>query len=92
MCETVRALSVIERAGDAAIALRLKFQGPSGRVDDRGGCHGEVIVRRMRSVGIRDWPISPRDRHSSLLQSMEDECLAQSIEGLALSTGRRAKR
>jgi hypothetical protein len=35
-------------------------QAPRYLIRDRDGAYGEVIIRRLRSIGIRDRPTSPR--------------------------------
>jgi transposase InsO family protein len=34
-------------------------QAPRSLIRDRDGAYGEVFIRRLRSIGIRDWPTSP---------------------------------
>src|ERR1700693_5537617 len=50
-------------------------QAPRYLIRDRDGAYGEVFVRRLRSIGIRDRPASPR----SLWQNRFDERLIGSI-------------
>jgi hypothetical protein len=37
-------------------------QAPSYLIRDRDGAYGEVVIRRLRSIGIGDRPTSPRSR------------------------------
>jgi hypothetical protein len=37
-------------------------QAPRYLIRDRDGAYGEVFIRRLRSMGIRDRPTSPRSR------------------------------
>ena len=51
-------------------------------VCDRDGAYGEVFIRRLRSMGIRDRPTSPRSRWQNgyverLIGSIRRECLDQ---------------
>ena len=53
---------------------------PDHLIRDRDACYGEVFVRRVRSLGIRDQPISPRSPWQNgyaerLIGSIRRECL-----------------
>jgi len=55
-------------------------QAPRYLIRDRDGAYGEVIIRRLRSMGIRDRPTSPRSPWQngyaeSLIGSIRRECL-----------------
>ena len=55
-------------------------QAPRYLIRDRDGAYGEVFVRRLRSIGIRDRPASPRspwqNGHAErLIGSIRRECL-----------------
>src|SRR6202035_3859786 len=55
-------------------------QAPSYLIRDRDGAYGEVFVRRLRSIGIRDRPASPRSPWQNgyaerLIGSTRRECL-----------------
>src|ERR1700736_6430206 len=55
-------------------------QAPRYLIRDRDGAYGEVFVRRLRSIGIRDRPASPRspwqNAHAErLIGSIRRECL-----------------
>ena len=49
-------------------------------IRDRDACYGNVFIRRLRSLGIRDHPISPRSPWQNgyaerLIGSIRRECL-----------------
>jgi len=53
---------------------------PSYLIRDRDGAYGEVFIRRLRSMGIRDRPTSPRSPWQNgyaerLIGSIRRECL-----------------
>src|SRR6476469_5754165 len=55
-------------------------QAPRYLIRDRDGVYGEVFVRRLRSIGIRDRPASPRSPWQNgcaerLIGSIRRECL-----------------
>ena len=55
-------------------------QAPRYLIRDRDGAYGEVFVRRLRSIGIRDRPASPRSPWQNgfaerLIGSIRRECL-----------------
>src|SRR6202051_3982796 len=55
-------------------------QAPRYRIRDRDGAYGEVFIRRLRSMGIRDPPTSPRSPWENgyaerLIGSIRRECL-----------------
>src|SRR6201993_1967155 len=55
-------------------------QAPRYLIRDRDGAYGEVFIRRLRSIGIRDRPTSPRspwqNAHAErLIGSIRRECL-----------------
>ncbi len=55
-------------------------QRPRYLIRDRDACYGGIFVRRVRSLGIRDHPISPRSPWQNgyverLIGSMRRECL-----------------
>jgi transposase InsO family protein len=55
-------------------------QAPRYLIRDRDGAYGEVFVRRLRSIGIRDRPTSPRSPWQNgfverLIGSIRRECL-----------------
>src|SRR4030088_2233701 len=55
-------------------------QAPSYLIRDRDGAYGEVFIRRLRSIGIRDRPTSPRSPWQNgyaerLIGSIRRECL-----------------
>jgi transposase InsO family protein len=55
-------------------------QAPRDLIRDRDGAYGEVFVRRLRSIGIRDRPASPRSPWQNgcagrLIGSIRRECL-----------------
>jgi transposase InsO family protein len=54
--------------------------GPRYLIRDRDGAYGEVFIRRVRSMGIRDRPTSPRSPWQNayaerLIGSIRRECL-----------------
>jgi Integrase core domain len=56
-------------------------QAPRYLIRDRDGAYGEVFIRRLRSMGIRDRPTSPRSPWQNgyaerLIGSIRRECLA----------------
>jgi hypothetical protein len=57
-------------------------QAPRYLIRDRDGAYGEVFIRRLRSMGIRDRPTSPR----SPWQNGYAERLIGSIDGSVLTT------
>ena len=57
-------------------------QAPRYLIRDRDGAYGEVFIRRLRSIGIRDRPTSPR----SPWQNAYAERLIGSIRRNALTT------
>jgi hypothetical protein len=57
-------------------------QAPRYLIRDRDGAYGEVFIRRLRSMGIRDRPTSPR----SPWQNGYAERLIGSIRRDALTT------
>ena len=57
-------------------------QAPRYLIRDRDGAYGEVFIRRLRSIGIRDRPTSPR----SPWQNGYAERLIGSVPGNALTT------
>jgi transposase InsO family protein len=55
-------------------------QAPRYLIRDRDGAYGEVVIRRVRSMGIRDRPTSPRSPWQNayaewLIGSIRRECL-----------------
>src|ERR1700688_3387412 len=55
-------------------------QAPSYLIRDRDGAYGEVFIRRLRSMGIRDHPTSPRSPWQNgyaerLIGSIRRECI-----------------
>ena len=55
-------------------------QAPRYLIRDRDGAYGEVFIRRLRSIGIRDRPTSPRSPWQNayaerLIGSIRRECL-----------------
>jgi Integrase core domain len=55
-------------------------QAPRYLIHDRDGAYGEVLIRRLRSIGIRDRPTSPRSPWQNayaerLIGSIRRECL-----------------
>jgi len=55
-------------------------QAPRYLIRDRDGAYGEVFIRRLRSIGIRDRPTSPRSPWQNgyaerLIGSIRQECL-----------------
>jgi len=55
-------------------------QAPRYLIRDRDGPYGEVLIRRLRSIGIRDRPTSPRSPWQNgyaerLIGSIRRECL-----------------
>jgi transposase InsO family protein len=55
-------------------------QAPRYLIRDRDGAYGEVFIRRIRSIGIRDRPTSPRSPWQNgcaerLIGSIRRECL-----------------
>jgi transposase InsO family protein len=55
-------------------------QAPRYLIRDRDGAYGEVLIRRLRSIGIRDRPTSPRSPWQNgyaerLIGSIRRECL-----------------
>jgi transposase InsO family protein len=55
-------------------------QAPCYLIRDRDGAYGEVLIRRLRSIGIRDRPTSPRSPWQNgyaerLIGSVRRECL-----------------
>src|SRR6476620_3709256 len=55
-------------------------QAPRYLIRDRDGAHGEVLIRRLRSIGIRDRPTSPRSPWQNacaerLIGSIRRECI-----------------
>jgi transposase InsO family protein len=53
---------------------------PSHLIRDRDACYGNVFIRRLRALGIRDHPISPRSPWQNgyaerLIGSIRRECL-----------------
>jgi hypothetical protein len=55
-------------------------QAPRYLIRDRDGAYGEVFIRRLRSMGIRDRPTSPRSPWQNgcverLIRSIRRECL-----------------
>jgi hypothetical protein len=55
-------------------------QAPHDLIRDRDGAYGEVFIRRLRSMGIRDRPTSPRSPWQNayaerLIGSIRRECL-----------------
>jgi transposase InsO family protein len=55
-------------------------QAPRYLIRDRDGAYGEVFIRRLRSMGIRDRPTSPRSPWQNgyaerLISSIRRECL-----------------
>src|SRR6202035_4908164 len=55
-------------------------QAPRYLIRDRDGAYGEVFIRRLRSMGIRDRPTSPRSPWENgyaerLIGSIRRECL-----------------
>ena len=55
-------------------------QAPHFLIRDRDGAYGEVFIRRLRSMGIRDRPTSPRSPWQNgfverLIGSIRRECL-----------------
>jgi len=59
-------------------------QAPRYLIRDRDGAYGEIFVRRLRSMGIRDRPTSPRSPWQNgfaerLIGSIRRECLDQVV-------------
>jgi transposase InsO family protein len=59
-------------------------QAPRYLIRDRDGAYGEVLIRRLRSIGIRDRPTSPRSPWQNgyaerLIGSIRRECLDHAI-------------
>jgi transposase InsO family protein len=59
-------------------------QAPRYLIRDRDGAYGEVFIRRLRSIGIRDRPTSPRSHWQNgyaegLIGSIRRECLDHAI-------------
>ena len=55
-------------------------RAPAYLIRDRDACYGQVFIRRLRSMGIRDHPISPRSPWQNgyaerLIGSIRRECL-----------------
>jgi transposase InsO family protein len=55
-------------------------QAPRYLIRDRDGAYGEVFIRRLRSIGIRDRPTSPRSPWQNgyaerLINSIRRECV-----------------
>ena len=55
-------------------------QAPRNLIRDRDGAYGEVFIRRLRSMGIRDRPTSPRSPWQNgyaerLIGSIRRECV-----------------
>ena len=55
-------------------------RAPAYLIRDRAGCYGHVFKRRLRSLGIRDHPTSPRSPWQNgyaerLIGSIRRECL-----------------
>jgi len=55
-------------------------QAPRYLIRDRDGAYGEVFIRRLRSIGIRDRPTSPRSPRQNgyaerVIGSIRRECL-----------------
>jgi transposase InsO family protein len=53
---------------------------PRFLIRDRDGAYGEIFIRRVRSIGIRDYPTSPRspwqNAHAErLIGSIRRECI-----------------
>jgi transposase InsO family protein len=68
----------MDRKSDHA-SVRWK-QAPRDLIRDRDGAYGEVFIRRVRSMGIRDRPTSPRSPWQNacaerLIGSIRRECL-----------------
>jgi len=60
--------------------MRLGTGSPRNLIRDRDGAYGEVFIRRLRSIGIRDRPTSPRSPWQNgyaerLIGSIRRECL-----------------
>jgi hypothetical protein len=61
-------------------AMLLPERAPRYLIRDRDGAYGEVFIRRLRSIGIRDRPTSPRSPWQNgyaerLIGSVRRECL-----------------
>jgi hypothetical protein len=55
-------------------------QAPRYLIRDRDGAYGEVFIRRLRSMGIRDRPTSPRSPwQKKLIGSIRRECLGHVV-------------
>src|ERR1700741_1039331 len=59
-------------------------QIPRYLIRDRDGAYGEIFLRRVRSIGIRDRPTSPRSPWQNAyaerwVRSVKDECLSKVI-------------
>jgi hypothetical protein len=79
-------------------------QAPRYLIRDRDGAYGEVFIRRVRSMGIRDRPTSPRSPWQNayaerLIGSIRRECLdhvavfgERQWYGVCLNVSRRVKR
>lgn len=57
---------------------------PDYLIRDRDACYGDVFMRRLRSLGIRDRPASPRSPWQNgyaerLIDSIRRECLDQVV-------------
>src|SRR6202453_4293989 len=68
--------------GSPISSLRLAAGGKSPRylIRDRDGAYGEIFIRRVRSIGIRDRPTSPRSPWQNayaerLIGSIRRECI-----------------
>src|ERR1700677_2906544 len=68
--------------GSPISSLRLAAGSKSPRylIRDRDGAYGEIFIRRVRSIGIRDRPTSPRSPWQNayaerLIGSIRRECL-----------------
>ena len=60
-------------------------QAPRYLIRDRDGAYGEVFIRRVRSMGIRDRPTPPRSPWQNawaerLIGSIRRECLTEAAE------------
>jgi transposase InsO family protein len=68
------------RSGRPAISAEIRQLIREMSIANRDACYGSVFIRRLRSLGIRDHPISPRSPWQNgyaerLIGSIRRECL-----------------